>query len=220
LTPLLGAGICVAIQFGALESAKRYFGGGQLSAWELYLSGAFAGFSNSVISGPMEHVRIRLQVQSGNDGYKGPKDFISKTFKQYGFAGLYKGQGVTLLREGHGYGVYFALYEYLTQKHMRDNNLSRKDVSTMVQLINGSTTGIVLWAATYPIDIVKSKLQTDSLDKSKREFSSAIDCVKKTFKSQGLKGFYKGFSACILRAGPANGATFVAYEVVMNLIGR
>lgn len=103
---------------------------------------------------------------------------------------------------------------------MKKNNIKRKEVSVASQMISGATSGYVLWSAIYPIDIIKSKLQTDHLDKSKRVFSSAIDCVQKTWKTQGLNGFYKGFSACILRAGPANAATFIAYETAMNIFGR
>lgn len=52
VTPLLGAGVCVGVQFGAVEWAKRVFSGpGDLSVSQLYISGAFAGLCNSIISG-------------------------------------------------------------------------------------------------------------------------------------------------------------------------
>jgi len=71
LTPLLGIGVCVSIQFGALEYSKRFFatqnlslglggeGGKTLTGGQLFLSGIFAGLSNGVVSGPVEHIRIR-----------------------------------------------------------------------------------------------------------------------------------------------------------------
>lgn len=71
LTPLLGIGVCVSIQFGALEYAKRIFanqnlaagrggeGGKSLTASQLFTSGVFAGLANGVVSGPVEHIRIR-----------------------------------------------------------------------------------------------------------------------------------------------------------------
>jgi solute carrier family 25 carnitine/acylcarnitine transporter 20/29 len=72
--------------------------------------GATAGLANSVLSGPIEHVRIRLQVQSaGNKIYSGPLDFFRKVYSSYGIGGIYKGQAITLLREIHGYGVIMAL---------------------------------------------------------------------------------------------------------------
>jgi hypothetical protein len=73
LTPLLGIGVCVSIQFGALEYAKRIFvqrnidqrvsaagpDGKILTPVQLVASGAFAGISNGFVSGPVEHIRIR-----------------------------------------------------------------------------------------------------------------------------------------------------------------
>lgn len=74
LTPLLGIGACVSIQFGAFGFAKRYFEAANqrshqgalpttrdLSYGQYYAAGAFAGLANSVVSGPVEHVRIRRE---------------------------------------------------------------------------------------------------------------------------------------------------------------
>jgi len=61
----------VSIQFGVLEYAKRNFaaqnlargrggeGGKALSARQLFVAGVLAGLGNGVVSGPVEHIRIR-----------------------------------------------------------------------------------------------------------------------------------------------------------------
>lgn len=71
LTPLLGIGVCVSIQFGVLEYTKRYFAtqnlvngrggadGKDLSGAQLVVAGVFAGLANGAVSGPVEHIRIR-----------------------------------------------------------------------------------------------------------------------------------------------------------------
>lgn len=62
LTPLLGVGLCVSIQFGVFERMKREFGaanaardpalkGKGLSGGQLYLAGAAAGLTNSFVAG-------------------------------------------------------------------------------------------------------------------------------------------------------------------------
>lgn len=56
----------------------------------------------------------------------------------------------------------------------------------------------------YPIDVVKTKIQTDAFDPTKAKYKGAIDCFKKTWAASGYRGFYRGFGACMLRAGPAN----------------
>lgn len=109
LTPLLGIGACVSIQFGALEWAKRFFlkrnGGRELSLPELYAAGSIGGLANTVVAGPVEHIRIRLQTQPSNPKlYNGPLDCVAKLYKSNGIAGVFKGQVPTMWRDGIGYG--------------------------------------------------------------------------------------------------------------------
>lgn len=111
LTPLLGIGACVSIQFAALESAKRYFRGNnapgqELSLPELCAAGAFAGVANTIVSGPVEHIRIRLQTQPNVTPklYNGPLDCVKKLYAANGVAGVFKGQLSTIWRDGVGYG--------------------------------------------------------------------------------------------------------------------
>ena len=81
---------------------------------QYYLAGCFAGLTNSLISGPIEHIRIRLQTQPHGSLalYSGPFDCARKIISQAGILrGLYRGQVATLIREGHGIGVWFASYE-------------------------------------------------------------------------------------------------------------
>lgn len=68
LSPLLGIGLCVSIQFGGLEYSKRIFSSrniasgvsdGSLTGSQYWASGVIAGVANSVVSGPVEHIRIR-----------------------------------------------------------------------------------------------------------------------------------------------------------------
>jgi solute carrier family 25 carnitine/acylcarnitine transporter 20/29 len=152
LTPLLGIGACVSIQFGALEALKRMMGGKDLSFAQLYLAGAGSGFANSFLCGPIEHVRIRLQLQTAkNRLFAGPLDFLKKTYTVHGIAGVFKGQGITFLRETHGFGVYFAVYEYLIQKTMEREKIARSQISTYKQLLYGALSGYALWIFIYPI---------------------------------------------------------------------
>jgi solute carrier family 25 carnitine/acylcarnitine transporter 20/29 len=148
----VGVGACVSIQFGALEYMKRYFQSRNsdpkqsLSLSQLFLSGAASGIANSVLSGPIEHVRTRLQVQSGPvKAYNGPWDFIKKAYAQNGIAGIYKGQGITLMREFWGYGIYFATYEALMQRTMEKEYKKRNEIEAWKQITFGACSGYLLW---------------------------------------------------------------------------
>ena len=188
---------------------------------DLFLAGSFAGIANSILSGPIEHVRTRLQIQSaGTKIYNGPVDFFKKVYSTHGLAGVFKGQGITMVREFIGYGVYFSTYETLINREMKQKSIARSQVSTWKQVLFGALSGYTLWLVIYPIDFVKSKIQTDAFVKKDRMYTSSMDVVKKTFAKDGIKGFFRGFLACMLRCGPVNGLTFAAFEVTMNVIGR
>ncbi|KAF8635985.1 hypothetical protein AX15_000149 [Amanita polypyramis BW_CC] len=154
LTPLLGIGVCVSIQFGALEYTKRFFasrnqalgvggpGGKTLTASQIFTSGVVAGLLNGFVSGPVEHIRIRLQTQSNaNPMYHGPWGAIKKIYNAHGIAGIYKGQVVTLWREATGYGAYFLVYEKLVQQEMAKKGIRRDQINPINSVIYGAAAG-------------------------------------------------------------------------------
>ncbi|KAI8384546.1 mitochondrial carrier domain-containing protein [Radiomyces spectabilis] len=219
-TPLVGIGACVSIQFVVLESMKRHFskGGQDLTNTQFYLAGAASGLANSVVSGPVEHIRTRLQVQTGT-GYKGPIDCIKQIYRSHGLAGIYKGQGITMAREFQGYGAYFFAYEWLVKKSMERAGITkRSELPTWQVCTFGAAAGYAMWFTVYPLDAIKSKLQTDGFDKATRKYSSALDCARKTLAVEGMGGFFRGIGPCLLRAAPVNAATFVGFEMAMRVL--
>ncbi|GLB37401.1 putative mitochondrial carrier (TC 2.A.29) family protein [Lyophyllum shimeji] len=232
LTPLLGIGVCVSIQFAALEWTKRYFtnqnrlngkGGAEgniLSGDQLFAAGVFAGLSNGVVSGPVEHIRIRLQTQSNtNPLYAGPWDAIKKIASNHGIAGIYKGQAVTLLREASGYGVYFLTYEKIVQWEMEKKGIRRDQINPMNAALYGATAGYALWAVIYPIDMIKSRMQTDGFTPSTgQRYTSTLDCVRKVWRTEGIGAFTRGLGPTLIRSPFANGATFLGFEMANRLL--
>lgn len=222
LTPLIGVGACVSVQFSVNESMKRYFDGknsGQpLSLAQFFTCGAVAGFANGFLASPIEHIRIRLQTQTGaTKAFNGPIDCAKKLSQNNGIAGLFKGLTPTLVRESIGLGTYFATYEALIARELKkDTSLTIADIPALKLCLYGGLSGYTLWTVIYPVDVVKSKLQTDSLDKP--VYKNWRQVVKDINHRSGIKGFYRGFVPTILRAAPANGATFAAFEVTMRLI--
>ncbi|KAJ8588517.1 mitochondrial carrier [Rhizopogon salebrosus TDB-379] len=232
LTPLLGIGVCVSIQFGVLEYTKRIFtaqnlargaggaGGKMLSGGQLVIAGVAAGLANGIVSGPVEHIRIRLQTQSNtNPVYKGPFDAMKKIVSQHGIAGLFKGQCVTFLREATGYGVYFLAYEKLIQREMTQKGIRRDQISPMNPILYGAAAGYALWAVIYPIDMIKSRMQTDGFTPSTgQKYASARDCVRKVWRTEGIGAFTRGLGPTIIRSPFANGATFLGFEMASRLL--
>ncbi|GAB7363358.1 hypothetical protein MBLNU230_g3638t1 [Neophaeotheca triangularis] len=237
LTPLIGIGACVSVQFGAFNYAKRAFEASNaaklgITAEQLddqpqplyysqyYAAGAFAGISNTLLSSPIEHIRIRLQTQPHGAGrlYAGPLDCISKLSRSPNVAlGLYRGTSVTWLREAQAYGSWFLAFEWMMNSDAKRNNMSRKEIPTWKIAWYGGLAGEVLWLSSYPFDVVKSKLQSDGLGEKQR-YSSMRDAFRQTYRGEGLGGFFKGIGPTLLRAAPVSAGTFLTVELVMKMI--
>lgn len=229
LTPLIGIGACVSVQFGAFNAAKRHFEVSNsaktplypgLSYGQYYAAGAFAGVANSVISGPIEHVRIRLQTQphGAERLYNGPLDCVRKLSAHEGvLKGLYRGEAVTILREAQAYGVWFTTFEYLMNSDAARNNILRKEMPTWKIALYGGLAGEALWLASYPFDVVKSKMQSDGFGKDQK-YKGMMDCVSKVYKLEGVRGFWKGLGPTLLRAMPVSAGTFITVEMTMRAI--
>jgi solute carrier family 25 (mitochondrial carnitine/acylcarnitine transporter), member 20/29 len=177
LSPLLGIGVCVSIQFGVLEACKRNFSaqnrasgtggpdGRFLSSKQLMVAGALAGVSNGIVSGPVEHLRIRkfihttdylssrvsrsdgsfssgLQTQSATHPiYSGPFDAVKKIATQHGVSGIFKGQTATFMREGVGFAAYFLAYEKLMQHEMKSKGIARDQIPASKTVLFGAAAG-------------------------------------------------------------------------------
>lgn len=222
LTPLVGVGACVSIQFGVNEAMKRFFHSwnteknATLTLPQYYTCGLVGGLTNSFLASPIEHIRIRLQTQTGSGTsatYKGPLDCFKKIKSQ---GGLMRGLFPTMLREGHGCGTYFLVYEAFVATEIR-KGIDRKDVPAWKLCAFGAVSGIALWLMVYPLDVVKSVMQTDNL-LSPKYGRSMRSVAKSMFVKEGLSAFFRGFGPTMLRAAPANGATFATFELAMRLL--
>lgn len=237
LTPLIGIGACVSVQFGGFNYARRYFEAQNasrlnksvdqlekepqpLTYGQYYAAGAFAGLVNTVLSSPIEHVRIRLQTQphGANRLYSGPLDCITKLSRSPNVAmGLYRGTSVTLIREAQAYGFWFLTFEYLMNQDAKRNNYARKDVATWKVATYGGLAGEMLWISSYPFDVIKSKMQTDGFGEKQR-YKSMRDCFAQTWRQEGAMGFWRGVGPTLLRAMPVSAGTFLTVELTMRFL--
>jgi solute carrier family 25 carnitine/acylcarnitine transporter 20/29 len=107
--------------------------------------------------------------------------------------------------------------EYGKRKLAGKEELNR--LSSWKLLTAGGIAGMAFWVSIYPIDVIKSRMQADTPDPSKRKFKSMIGTFGTIMKENGVGGFFKGFAPCMLRSFPANAVAFLGYEQVRRLLG-
>ncbi|KAK4470571.1 hypothetical protein MN116_006113 [Schistosoma mekongi] len=83
---------------------------------------------------------------------------------------------------------------------------------TIKGAIAGGVTGAIEICITFPTEYVKTQLQLDERMGNARQYSGPIDCVKKTVKSYGVRGLYRGLPVLLYGSVPKSAVRFGAFE--------
>lgn len=203
--------------------------------------GAFAGLVQSTIICPMEHIKCRLQIHSNTaNGYKGPVDAIRRITQQYGPRKLFQGWWSTCSREVPSFGMYFASYDYLkdkaldyfeqqsriTQTHNKDRAITAttpyQPTHTQTILSSafaGGMAGCITWASVYPVDVVKTHIQTSPLDATHQELQM-IRVASTLLKQHGWRYLFRGLEVTLLRAFPGTSTNTVHVRRCLSFVWR
>ena len=127
------------------------------------------------------------------------------------------GLGPTLCREIIGSMLYFTGYEWMMRKFLKKGQRVT-EAPLHASLVSGGFAGLSFWTVAYPVDLIKTKMQTDNL--CTRKYPNMVTTIQKILEEGGVKGFYKGYGVCILRAIPVNSGGFLVFEAMMRLLGR
>lgn len=161
----------------------------------------------SPLTNTIELVKIRYQISSSKDRQgQNIFQFIKNIYTKEGLRkGLLKGNLITVLREVPAYTIYFLTYELLTNK--------TGETSTARMLIAGGLAGQASWLLTYPVDVIKTRFQSDQ----KGEYKGIIDCAKKSIRTDGYSIFSKGIAVSLIRAFPSNAVCFAVVTWTFRL---
>ena len=143
------------------------------------VAGGIAGGLQSIIAGPSELAKCRLQMEgldaTSESKYKyGAPSLLRDIYKNEGFKGTMRGMIPTICREVPSFSAYFGTYfaladlgtwwfDFEEPDHM--NKIFTKDFAW--SLFAGGMAGCCCWAVSYPFDVVKTKMQVDGVTRTK-----------------------------------------------------
>ncbi|KFO56811.1 Mitochondrial folate transporter/carrier, partial [Corvus brachyrhynchos] len=223
VTPnMVGAGASWGLYFFFYNAIKAYKKEGKmesLSASEHLVSAAEAGAMTLCITNPIwvTKTRLVLQYNAGVDPskrqYRGMCDALIKIYKTEGIRGLYKGFVPGLFGTSHG-ALQFMAYEDLKERYNKyRNRVSDTKLNTVEYIMMAAVSKIFAVSATYPYQVVRARLQDQH-----NTYSGVFDVIRRTWRKEGIPGFYKGIIPNVIRVTPACCITFVVYENVSGFL--
>lgn len=165
---------------------------------------------------PTEVVKQRAQAGQHPTSLKALTSILDLRRSQ-GFATmwreLYRGWGITIMREVPFTVVQFPLWEGMKRWMIARGGGSRRDVSGMESAVFGSISGAVAAGLTTPLDVLKTRMM---LAKQRVKF---LPLTRQILQEEGAGAFFKGIGPRTMWIS-IGGAVFLgSYQWASNLLG-
>jgi len=177
-------------------------------------AGLTSGALGSAFANPTDLVKIRLQAEAGKivDGvyvsglFRGKPPTYRNTFHalyhiyQYegGIRALYKGVGATMIRASFLTAAQLASYDH-SKYLLKAHNILQEGVA--LHIVASLIAGLCATTAAAPADLLKSRYMADGAGTT-RLYSSVLDCLVKTVRTEGPQALLRGWVPSYARLGP------------------
>lgn len=144
---------------------------------------------SSLVRGPAERVKTVLQAGHGQGASGGSWHCAKHLVRRYGIVrGLYTGTGVTMLREIPQMSLYFLSFSTLKEAYMSrlPSDVSSGSIQmheTTANLLAGGAAGVIQWLPTYPIDVIKTRIQAEPPG----TYKGFTDCIRRSIQAEGTQ---------------------------------
>ncbi|ELR16099.1 Mitochondrial carrier protein [Acanthamoeba castellanii str. Neff] len=214
-----------AVQFAAYEQFKKLLKVKKDSGPLRFLSaGAGAGITSVVATYPLDLIRTRLSSGAAADKqYKGIWQAFINIVRTEGPLATYKGVVATVLvsvicsvcHHALGFaGLNFATYEVF--KRFCSKQFPNVQPSA-IHLTCGAVAGAVSQTVTYPLDVLRRRMQMQGFD-GHPAYTSTWDCTRSMWRLEGVNGFYRGMIPNYLKVVPSISITFLVYEWMKTVL--
>lgn len=232
-----------AVQFASYETYKKwllgtkYIGGlssshqsgaAHLGVPQTLIAGACAGITSVTATYPLDIIRTRLSlaeattskpippsssgILSGSQIYRCGHSIVKN---EGGLLALYRGLLPTILGIAPYVALNFTTYETLKR---RVALLTQRDPTVHEKLLCGGAAGAVAQTITYPLDVLRRRLQVHGSPDSAYRYNGMRDAIKIMYDTEGWRAFYRGMLPNLLKVVPSMSVSFVTYELTQKYL--
>jgi len=205
-----------AVRFGVFDNLKAELAGpeGQLSPASRMLCGLCAGVAEATLVVTwIETLKVRLiaDQRRKQPRFRGLVHAATTIVREEGLAGIYKGLGPTVMKQGSNQAIRFFVMESLRARYTQGR--ANQHVPYYMVALFGAVAGGTSVLGNTPVDVIKTNMQNGT-------YKSSVECVKGIFKQDGIKGFYKGCLPRLNRVCIEVGLAFCIFDSIQSVFGR
>ncbi|KAM5473649.1 ADP/ATP carrier protein [Microsporum audouinii] len=183
-------------------------------------SGGMAGATSLLFVYSLDYARTRLAndaksaKKGGDRQFNGLVDVYKKTLASDGIAGLYRGFGPSVLGIVVYRGLYFGMYDSIKPVLL----VGPLEGNFLASFLLGWTVTTGAGIASYPLDTVRRRMMMTSGEAVK--YSSSLDAARQIMAKEGIRSFFKGAGANILRGVAGAGVLSIYDQAQLLLFGK
>lgn len=214
-------------RLGALQQFRNWL---SLPVVSSFMAGGVAGAVSRTVVSPLERMKIIFQVQGpGSAAYEGVVGTLAKMWREEGMRGFLRGNGTNCIRIVPYSAVQFSSYTVIKSYMLAlPGSDPTGDLSTGGRLSAGALAGIASVAATYPLDIVRTRLsiQTASIGRGGGPLATSREkppgmwtVMRDMYRNEGgFRALYRGIIPTTMGVAPYVGLNFAVYESMRRVV--
>ncbi|CDS10290.1 Putative ADP,ATP carrier protein,mitochondrial [Lichtheimia ramosa] len=173
-----------------------------------FLMGGVSAAVSKTAAAPIERVKLLIQnqdemIKQGRlaSPYKGIVECFTRTAKDEGVISLWRGNTANVIRYFPTQALNFAFKDKFKRMFNKDKTKDGYWAWFAGNLASGGAAGAASLFFVYSLDYARTRLANDAKSAAKggeRQFSGLLDVYRKTLKSDGIAGLYRGFNiSCV-----------------------
>ncbi|KAG0196119.1 Mitochondrial oxaloacetate carrier protein [Mortierella sp. GBA30] len=198
-----------------------------------FIAGGIAACGAVTITNPAEVIKTRLQLQGELTRQIPGSQRIYTNFAQAfvhilrreGIRGVQRGLGCAYMYQTLMNGTRLGLYDPIKYAY---HQLLKTDPTTNNNLVNiaaGGTGGVLSAFLASPLFLVKTRLQAYTTHEASRVghqhyYRHTLDALSSIYRSEGLRGLYRGVDASMIRTGVGSSVQLPLYDVVKQKLTK
>lgn len=175
-------------------------------------SGMTSGSIAAAVCNPTDLVKTRMQAANSKGTQRSPMQVARSIVQAEGVKGLWKGTTPSMMRAALLTAAQCATYDEVKTFFTRS---LQWDDGIKTHLAVSGVAGLVTTTVIAPVDMVKTHMFMNQ----SAEGTTFTKCFADIYRSQGLRGLFKGWSANWARQGPMTTVVFVVNEAIRPAFG-
>ncbi|CAA6655110.1 unnamed protein product [Spirodela intermedia] len=221
----------------ALDKWKRGSGDGSVGMLQSLVAAALSGCMNVLLTNPIwvivtrmqskriqsdpsvpDVLNVKIQTAAIEKPSYGTSHTVHEIYDEAGVFGFWKGVFPALIMVSNP-SIQFMLYETLLKKLKARRAAKGSNAVTALEFfLLGAIAKLGATVATYPLLVVKSRLQAKQVVSSDKNhhYRGTADAITKMIYHEGLSVFYKGMSTKIMQSVLAAAVLFMVKEELVK----